>query len=321
MTIKKIFQDQLASICPDPVIAVDRNGIIVLFNQAAEKLLGYTSSEVVETQSIIDFYHTAEAGRTVKRLMHAQLVDGFGCIQGHESALKSKSGQVIPIQISATLIMDGDEEVGSVGFFHDLSARKELELSLRLLSITDNLSGLFNQRHFYTTLSQEMERYSRYAHSLSLICIDMDKFKTLNDTLGHLQGDALIAYLGRLIQSELRSVDFGFRYGGDEFMLILPQTDSIKAAVVAERLRKTFFQIAPSMIQSSSRQLPQLSLSIGIALYHEGDSAELFVKSADLAMYQAKEAGGNQVVVVPPSAVPRYVNRSANNPPLTSEQS
>ena len=294
-----MIQDQLAAICPDPIIAIDRVGTIVLFNPAAEQLLGYSANEVVGSLSIIDIYHTVEAGRIVKRQMHSQEAGEFGCIQGIESALRSSSGRVIPIQISATLIMDAGQEVGSVGFFHDLTARKALEQSLRLISITDSLSGLFNQRHFHTTLSQEMSRSIRYNHPLSLICIDMDKFKTVNDTWGHLEGDGLIAYVGSLIQNELRSSDFGFRYGGDEFMLILPETDSVRASVVAERLRKNFYHNASSKILSSSLQPPRLTLSIGIALFAEEDSAEQFIQNADRAMYQAKDSGGNLLVLTP----------------------
>jgi diguanylate cyclase (GGDEF)-like protein/PAS domain S-box-containing protein len=302
----KIFQDQLAAICPDPIIAIDRAGIIVLFNQAAEQLLEYRASEVVGKVSIAGLYHPHHAGHTVKRLMHSQETGTYGRIQGHESAIKSKSGRVIPIQISATLIMEAGQEVGSVGFFHDLTARKELEQSLRLLSITDNLSGLYNQRHFYATLSQEIARSRRYGHPLSLICIDMDKFKTVNDTLGHQEGDNLITHLGSLIRNELRSADFGFRYGGDEFMLILPQTDQKKAAIVAERLRKAFYDTASTTLQPRPQSLPCLTLSIGIVLYIDGDPEEQFIRSGDMAMYQAKESGGNRVVMAQPADQPHH---------------
>ncbi len=306
MTIIKTFQDQLAAICPDPVIAIDRAGIIVLFNQAAEQLLEYSASEVVGKVSIADLYHPHRAGHTVKRLMHSKESGTYGRIQGHESAVKSKSGRIIQIQISATLTIEAGQEVGSVGFFHDLTSRKKLEQSLRLLSITDNLSGLYNQRHFYATLSQEVARSRRYGHPLSMICIDMDNFKTVNDTLGHQEGDNLITLLGSLIRKQLRSTDFGFRYGGDEFMLILPQTDLDKTAIVAERLRKTFYDTAPTSFQPQSLPCLTLTLSIGIVLYINGDPEEQFIRSGDMAMYQAKESGGNRVIMAQSADQPHH---------------
>tara|TARA_R110001583_G_scaffold167425_2_gene320245 strand:+ start:24659 stop:25054 length:396 start_codon:yes stop_codon:yes gene_type:complete len=129
----------------------------------------------------------------------------------------------------------------------------------------------------------------------------MDKFKTVNDTLGHLEGDNLITHLGSLIRNELRSADLGFRYGGDEFMLILPQTGREKAALVAERLRKAFYDTATGTLQNRPQSLPCLTLSIGIVVYIDGDPEEQFIRSGDMAMYQAKKNGGNRVVMAQPA--------------------
>jgi len=304
MIMQKLFQDKLASICPDPIIAVDRAGTIVLFNDAAERLLEYRAAEVEGRLNIADLYHPRDAGRQVKKLMHSGEQGRPGRVQGHESALKTKSGRVVPIQISAALIEERGQEMGSIGFFHDLSARKQLEESLRQLSITDNLTGLFNQRHFHTILTQEMARSCRYGHPLALICIDMDNFKQVNDTLGHLQGDNLIAYLGQLIRQELRRADFGFRYGGDEFMLILPQTELQEALAVAERLRTVFVTAAPATLVAVPRTLPLLTLSIGITLFTQDRTAEQLIKAVDMAMYQAKGLGGNRVFLASTHADP-----------------
>ncbi len=307
----KLFQDQLADICPDPIIAIDRAGRIVLFNHAAESLLEYSASEVEGQMNIADFYHPSDAGRQVKKLMYCDECGQRGRVQGHESALKTQSGRIVPIQISAALIEEDGEEVGSIGFFHDLSARKQLEESLRQLSITDNLTGLFNQRHFHAILTQEMARSSRYSHPLALICIDMDNFKRVNDTLGHLQGDNLIAYLGELVRAELRTSDFGFRYGGDEFMLILPETAQEDATAVAERLREAFVCKAPGILSDPPDSMPLLTLSIGIVLFNAGERAEQLIREADMAMYQAKGNGGNQVILVDPAqASPRTPSKT-----------
>ncbi|WP_207061513.1 sensor domain-containing diguanylate cyclase [Motiliproteus sp. SC1-56] len=297
MTLQTLLQANLAAICPDPIIAVDRAGIIVFFNDAAEQLLEYRADEVMGKLHIQDLYHPSRAGRIVKRMMYSPEYGGKGRIQGHESALISKHGRIIPIQISAALIMEDGREVGSIGFFHDLSRRKQMENSLRKLSITDNLTGLHNQRHFYAVLKQEMARSARYNQPLSLVCADMDNFKQVNDSLGHQVGDSLIAFLGAMIREELRSSDFGFRYGGDEFMILLPQTGLPKSRALADRLRQRFHQEAPEVVSGLDRSLPPLSLSIGVVDFKPGTSSELFIREADMAMYQAKSGGGNQVAL------------------------
>ncbi len=298
--MQTLIKEHLASICPDPIIGVDRRGVIVLFNAAAEQLLEYSAAEVVGEVNIGDLYHPREAGRFIKKLMYS---GGQGRIQGNESALKSKSGRVVPIQVSATLIQEQGEEVGSIGFFHDLTARKQLEASLRTLSITDNLTGLYNQRHFHNILTQEIERSRRYGHALALVCIDMDDFKQVNDSLGHLQGDNLIAHLGQLIRDQLRRADFGFRYGGDEFMLILPETSQQEAITAAERLRISFAQSAPEVLQhdlaadARPRVHSRLTLSVGVTLCAAKIPPDELIRQVDRAMYQAKGCGGNRVIL------------------------
>ncbi|MCW8886317.1 MAG: sensor domain-containing diguanylate cyclase [Motiliproteus sp.] len=287
------YGDQLASICPDPIIAVNRTGTITLFNPAAEKLLGYSAKEVVGIVNITDLYHPASAGREIKRLIHTVDQGGKGQIQGHESALKTKAGTVIPIQISATLLLEDSDEVGSVGFFHDLTPRKNMEHTLKQQSITDSLSGLYNQRHFQSTLIKEIARGNRYQHPLTLMCLDMDNFKSVNDQLGHIVGDSLISFMGRIIRDQLRECDYGFRYGGDEFMIVLPEACEDNAQVVAERLLQNFSDDSPLNHIGPS---PAVSISIGIAELEEEEGPEDLFKRADMAMYLAKRNGGNQSV-------------------------
>ncbi len=285
--------DQLTNICPEPIIAVNRTGIITLFNPAAEALLGYSATDVVGTLNISQIYHPQAAGREVKRLMYDAELGGKGQIKGHESALKTKTGKIVPIQISATLLLEDDGEVGSIGFFHDLSFRKALEQTLKQQSITDSLSGLHNQRHFQSTLVKEIARCNRYKHSLTLVCLDMDNFKSVNDQLGHIIGDSVISFMGQIIRDELRGCDFGFRYGGDEFMLILPEAEEDQALAVAERLLQVFTERTPLKHLPDP---PKVSISIGIAEFTPAEGPDDLFKRADMAMYQAKNKGGNQAM-------------------------
>jgi len=291
MTVCTVNQE-LALICPDPIIGVNRQGVITLFNPAAEALLGYPKEEMIGHINIVNLYHPPEAAKEVKRLMYSTEHGNYGQIQNHETHLLSKQGRAIPIRISATVLSDQDKEIGSFGFFHDLTETKALQESLKQLSITDSLTGLFNQRHFHSLMETEVERSKRYDHELSLICIDMDNFKAVNDTLGHLEGDNLLRFVGDSLRDILRESDLAFRYGGDEFMLLLPETVAQEAKCLAERMVERFeSEKSGILIEYNKEHLP-VGLSFGIAQFFDDEDANLFIKRADLAMYQAKKVRG-----------------------------
>lgn len=287
-----VINDELALICPDPVIGIKRNGIITLFNPAAEQLLGYSSDEVVGRVQVARLYPSRDSAREIKRLMYSTSKGVRGQIIGHKTHLQSKRGLQIPIQLSASLVEKDGQEVGSIGFFRDLTERLELERSLKLLSVTDSLTGLYNQRHFQTVLEREIGRSKRYNHPLSLICIDLDNFKSVNDSLGHVEGDLALRYVGGTITSMLRNSDYGFRYGGDEFMVLLPETPRQQAQSLTLRLIDLFSRHMPANLMEISREGKPVSLSIGIAEYRQNEPARAFIRRTDLAMYQAKKRSG-----------------------------
>lgn len=292
-----LINNELAFICPDPVIGIDRAGIITLFNPAAERLLGYSSQEMVGQFHIARLYESPECAREIKRLIYSEKLGDSGRITGYKTSLICKSGTVVPIQLSACILMDRDEETGSVGFFHDLTERLAWEHSLKHLAITDSLTGLFNQRHFHTLLGQEIERSKRYKHPLTLVCFDLDNFKSVNDQLGHVEGDRALRFIGEAVRQVLRLTDFGFRYGGDEFMLILPETDRQKATTSTSRLINYFNENQPSNLIELAQAAAPIALSIGIAEYSDEEPPSLFIKRADLAMYQAKKQSGCTTVL------------------------
>lgn len=184
-----------------------------------------------------------------------------------------------------------------MGFFHDLTFRKQMEARLRELSITDSLSGLFNQRYFYSILTEEMLRSRENQCPLSLICFDIDNFKCCNDRLGHLEGDNIIRMVGHILRDTLRHKDTAFRYGGDEFMVLLPGTDLNNARFLAERIRKAFnSQCSFCSVWDKDTFSEQVTLSLGVAQFNPEEVTDTFVKRADLAMYEAKRASGDQTV-------------------------
>lgn len=279
---------ELVSLCPDPIIAVNRAGAIVLFNMAAQRLLGYSSEEVIGKLDIVRVYSSVEQARSVKKQLHAS---PDRQIEGLEAQLVSKAGRVIDIRLSAKLILRDGHESGSIGFFHDLTESKQLEAKLKHLSITDSLTGLHNQRHFLAVLEPEMERAKRYGRPLNLICIDLDNFKQVNDLLGHLEGDNALRFTAQTIQKELRKTDMAFRYGGDEFMVLLIETRSDEAEVIGRRL-KASFDSRWAEEWSSRSDCPVVSLSMGIAEFNLHESPEGLMRRADKLMYAAKKTAG-----------------------------
>jgi len=294
--MRNVDTEKLTSLCPDPIIGVDRSGIINVFNPAAERLLGYCLEEVLGQMHITEIYPGRSHARQIKHLIYSDVNGEVGQLEGFETMLVRKNGSRLPIRLSASLVIVDGEEVGSIGFFHDMSLQRELQSKLEQLSITDELTGLHNQRHFYKVLATELEQAHRYDRYLSLVCFDLDRFKAVNDNLGHLMGDRLLKLVGRVMSSELRKVDSAYRYGGDEFMIILPETTMDKAACLAERVRLRFIS-ALSAIDELAEYPVTFSMGVSETLGAEG--LDQVVQRADQAMYHAKQAGGNQVVCLP----------------------
>ncbi len=173
------------------------------------------------------------------------------------------------------------------------AALKNLVLfeEVKALAIRDGLTGLYNYRHFWELLSHEVELARRYGKPLSMLFLDLDNFKVINDTLGHPQGDAVLKTLAAYLQGAVRHADVVCRYGGEEFVLLMPHTPPPQAMVMAERLRQ---RISELTIPLPERDL-QFTVSIGVAGLKEGMSGADLLDEADAALYRAKQAGKNKV--------------------------
>ena len=176
------------------------------------------------------------------------------------------------------------------------SERKIILEELKRLAITDDLTKLYNSRHFYQRLKDEINRCRRYQTPLSLLLLDIDYFKKYNDNYGHLEGNKVLNSLGHTIQTCLRSMDTAYRYGGEEFTVLLPQTTSDEAVTVAIRIKDS---VAKLPFNPRDDETVNISVSIGVAEYRHGDTSEAFVRQADQAMYASKEKGRNRVTSAP----------------------
>jgi diguanylate cyclase (GGDEF)-like protein len=178
--------------------------------------------------------------------------------------------------------------LGFLCIVRDVTENVILYQTLESLSITDELTGLFNQRHFFSRADSEIERARRYKKKLSICFFDLDGFKKFNDSQGHVLGDQVLRDTARMMLGTVRTnTDSCFRYGGDEFVILMPETDAQSAMTVAERLRVKLHEFFKG----------QISASIGIAEYQVTLTAKALVETADKAMYASKAAGGNSIVV------------------------
>jgi diguanylate cyclase (GGDEF)-like protein len=186
-------------------------------------------------------------------------------------------------------LRQGQEELATI---NGMLTEKNKEL--QVLSITDSLTGLHNRKHFMEVLANEVARARRNKNPFSVMMIDTDHFKKYNDTFGHQVGDALLKKIGVIFMESLRNVDYPSRYGGDEFIVLLPEVEKEKAFEVAERIRGL---VAAKTLSRDTNRVA-VTVSIGVAAFPEhGDTPEAIIASADGALYHAKRNGRNRVVL------------------------
>ncbi|OQY52740.1 MAG: diguanylate cyclase response regulator [Desulfobacteraceae bacterium 4572_89] len=170
--------------------------------------------------------------------------------------------------------------------------RAKLLNEMEKLAITDALTGLYNSRQFFRQIKQEIKRYARYSRPLSLLILDIDFFKNYNDTWGHLEGDKVLMQIGRIISSCMRSMDSAYRYGGEEFAIILPETGIKKACVVGARIKD---KIAAEIFKPEDGKKVSVTVSLGASEVLKEEDFTAFIKRTDKALYKSKETGRNKL--------------------------
>ena len=172
----------------------------------------------------------------------------------------------------------------------------------RHLADRDPLTGFYNHRYFHERLGEEILRSSRTRQPVSLLMLDLDQFKLVNDTLGHLVGDRVLTWVAEIIRTTLRASDVAARYGGDEFAVILPETDPEASRTVAQRILDAFRDRA---FQPEARGAVPIGVSIGLATYpNDGLAATGLIAAADAALYAVKRSGGHGLRIASPAAAP-----------------
>jgi diguanylate cyclase (GGDEF)-like protein/PAS domain S-box-containing protein len=267
-----------------------------------EKLLGWPVNSWVSAQDWIDRMHP-EDREIVPNYCIAQSKAGHD----HEADYRAltKSGGYIWIRDVVHVVRDAQGEVTSlVGFMFDISERKKteeevlrLQKELEHLSYKDGLTDLPNRRMFDSMIELEWLNAKRYRHPLSLILMDIDYFKQYNDHYGHLQGDACLKQVAQILsQAVTRSRDLIARFGGEEFVIVLPETDAVAARTIAERCQYLIAQANIAHQQSQVANILTISLGVNTIIPSQKDDLLRFIEKTDQQLYQAKQNGRNLIV-------------------------
>jgi len=324
----KESERHLAQIIDGSAVAtfvIDEQHRVTHWNQACATLTGLPANEMIGTNHQWRAFYPQErpcmADLVLDGAMEDRVAQYYGEKKYHRSQIVSggyEAQDFFPnfgssgrwLYFTAAPIRDAEGRiVGAIETLQDITEQKRAEDNLRqseeryrLLSITDGMTGLYNARFFAQRLREEMDRAQRYQNSLALMVLDVDNFKRFNDTWGHVQGDQVLIRLGECITQSLRRTDQGFRYGGEEFVVLLPETNLSDAEAAAERVRTMF---ADSEISPAANVFIRCTVSIGVTMFNVGESPKDFVARADSGTYAAKRKGKNSVVVINPLADPQ----------------
>lgn len=278
--------DQLFHSNGAPMLLIDpgADGLIVDANLAACRFYGYTREGFCRKHT----WEINALGRQVLPIMNevAKLPGGHRPLNFvHRLA----DGSLRDVQTYASpLEMDGKRLMLSV--VHDVTEQKRLKNELEYAASRDPLTGLWNRRHFLDLLEKARQQKRRNDVNFCLLILDADHFKNINDQFGHDRGDEVLVLLAKTLENRVRETDSVCRWGGEEFIILLPQTDIANAAHLAECLR-----VSVTKMQVS--ELPRISVSIGVAQHLHEETTESLLKRADAALYQAKASGRNKVIV------------------------
>ena len=197
---------------------------------------------------------------------------------------------LLPTPVQTTLYITTFIALIMVSCGFALMAKERSDASLRMAALLDGLTGCWNRVRIEEILQQEMARMRRYGHPAAMLMLDLDKFKQINDQFGHLAGDEVLRGFGRLLRTDIRATDVPGRWGGEEFIIVLPSSTFFDAVTLAEHLRERLANLKFSFGAV-------ITTSIGVAACRPADSVEEWIKRADLALYRAKINGRNQVIV------------------------
>jgi diguanylate cyclase (GGDEF)-like protein/PAS domain S-box-containing protein len=281
----------------DLIFICEVNGKITEASPAAEDILGYTKTELLGKKITALLVNKTDSRRMLEK------INNEVSIKNYEIPLKRKDRKVIHTLISATQRFDDKGTlIGYQGAVHDITSRKQAQaersraLELEQIAITDPLTKIYNRRFFRDAARRELERAKRKKTRLSLIMIDIDHFKQVNDSFGHVTGDKVLVNLAAFCSKNIRGMDLFARFGGEEFIILMPETAARDAFVKTDKMRSL---IASRKMAIFRKDEVFITISAGISEWKPGQSGSLneLIEYADTALYRSKQSGRNMVSV------------------------
>lgn len=275
---------------PTSMMITDRRGRIEYVNHAFMVCTGFGREELLgrHPRMLIAPSVPAATYRKIRKTL-ASGERWYG-----ELLNRRKGGGEHWVSLAVSPVRDPSGRISNyVAVREDITERKRFEEGLRRLASVDALTGVNNRRHLMELADLEWKRAVRYGTPLSLLVLDVEHFKHINDTYGHSVGDQAICLVAQACMSAVREIDIVGRYGGEEFVIVLPGTHFAGALELAERLRR---RVAGIRIKSGHPEPISLTASIGVATLQQGDTLEQLLMAADKALYQAKRQGRDKVV-------------------------
>jgi len=298
-----VIIDTLMNHSHDMIYFKDLDSKFILNNKAHADRFGVNDPRELFGKSDADFYPTAFAAEL--RVQELEIMTTGVPVVGYMEQAMNAAGTLRSLSSSKYPLYNNEGTlIGTWGFSRDMTklvlAEQELAKAnamLRELTLTDELTGLYNRRHFYNTLKSTIMMYSRRIVSgkpsnFCLLFFDVDLFKNVNDTYGHVVGDSALRYIAGLVLAHTRASDSAFRYGGDEYALILPDLDIDKGREMAERLCKI---LEENPLLMNDKSIP-MTISVGVVAFDEIIDPSDMVKLVDAKLYQAKHEGRNRVI-------------------------
>lgn len=260
-------------------------GRFLRVNPAMVRLFEASSADALMEVPIASLFAEAGGRRHFSDILLAQ-----GEVFRHEIRMRTLQGNTIWVADTAHLHQDEDGHQVFDGVLEDITRRHQLEQELAHQAAHDELTGLYNRRWANSLMQNEIHRAERYGHRFAALMFDLDHFKAVNDTHGHATGDAVLTQVVRVVADHLRDTDLPGRWGGEEFLVLLPGTDDAGMRHLAEALRAEIEEL-------EFPGVGVVTISIGCAGYRPGEGADAFLGRLDDALYAAKHAGRNRVVV------------------------
>lgn len=293
------FQTFILENLNDSVLICNLQRKITYWNKSAERLTGYQSYEVIGNSCDLLKYVNDEGKDVCQESCLILKTDTSRIIYESEVYIRHHDGHWIPVLLRMVPIQNQWGKIaGMVQILRDNSQKVALIQQIERLTeetLIDSLTGLGNRRAAEITLQTKLNETQRYGWSFGIQFIDIDHFKRINDEYGHDKGDAFLKIIARTLLDNSRSFDFLGRWGGDEFIIINPNTTRIQLVAMAKRYQML---IEKSSLKVGSDQI-QMSISIGVTLAHANDTIDSIVKRADQLMYQCKTSSRNCIMVDP----------------------